>query len=72
LRVLLGVQILGTDTGIAAKETWIIVEGPRMGLYQNEEQLNAAIAVDRQKKKHPPRGGAFQNYRAAKKFIEVA
>ena len=43
-----------------------------MGLYQNEEQLNVAIAVDRQKKKHPPRGGAFQNYRAAKKFIEVA
>ena len=43
-----------------------------MGLYQNEEQLNVAFAVDRQKKKHPPRGGAFQNYRAAKKFIEVA
>ena len=72
LRVLLGVQILGTDTGIAAKETWIIVEGPRMGLYQNEEQLNLAFAVDGQGKKQHPRGGAFQNYRAAKKFIEVA
>ena len=74
LRVLLGVQTLGTP--IAAKETFIIIEGPGMGLYQNKEELDKALEensiADGEEKKHPPRGGSFQNYRSAKKFIKVA
>ena len=77
--MLLGVQILGTP--IAPKEHWmketfIIIEGPGMGLYQNKEALDKALEensiADGEEKKHPPRGGSFQNYRSAKKFIKVA
>ena len=73
--VLLGVQILGTPIA-PPKETFIIIEGPGMGLYQNKEALDKALEensiVDGEEKKHPPRGGSFQNYRSAKKFIKVA
>lgn len=79
--LLLGNPLPGAQTPGEEDHAWVVVEGPRMGIYQDKKTMQEAIQIQPldpdfknigAEKQFPYRGGRFMTLEAAKNWVQAA